>query len=426
MSAPAVLRALSRRPDALLVGSNMLGLGLGLVSAAIQARILGPEGRGEIAVAIVPGTLLAMLLSFGLPDYFGRRAAQGRSLGETAAAAAGFAALIAVVCAVPYAAFIHAHTAAGSDPRWILVAYALASPVIVYGYCVTAAVAGADRWRAVAVSRFAPQLVTIVGLAVIAGTVATPLSVGLLLVGTTLLGTLMPGIVARVRPHGRLRSDEIRPALAFGLRGWPAGGLALLNQRVDLLLLTVVATVTDVGLYAVATTLAAVLNAVAVSIAMPVRNRVVRGERDLAPAASAVTGAVVFVIAGVVALALPVLIPLVLGSAFLPAQSSMVILLLAQVPLGCIVVLTQCLIAVGKPGAPVLGELAAFVTTVALLLVLYPVAGIEGAAVSALAGRVVSLGVLLVLVRRHVNSAAVWRFIVPTRTAVRHMSAVSA
>ncbi|WP_141372833.1 lipopolysaccharide biosynthesis protein [Cellulomonas cellasea] len=421
MSVPGALRSLAHRPDTLLVGSNALGLALGLVSAAVQARILGPEGRGEIAVALVPGTMLGMLLSFGLPDYFGRRAAQGRPLGDAAAAAAGFAVLIGAVCALPYSLFVHGHTDAGSTARLLLVAYALVSPVLVYGYCVTGAVAGADRWRAVAAARFVPQAVTLVGLVVLVGVGPSPLSVGMLLVGTTLLGTLLPGLLARVRPRGRLRREEIRPALAFGLGGWLAGALALLNQRADLLLLTVLASVADLGLYAVATTLAAVLNAIAVSVAMPVRNRVVRGEVALAPAASAVTGAVVLVVAGVVALALPVLVPLVLGDSFLPAQGAMVVLLGAQVPLACIVVLTQCLVAVGKPGAPLLGELAALVTTVALVLAVYPVGGIEGAAASAFAGRVVSLSVLLVLVRRHVTTAPVWRFVVPTRSGVVQM-----
>lgn len=422
MSAPSVVRALARRPDVVLAGSNLLGLALGLASTAVQARVLGPAGRGEIAVALVPATILGMLLCLGLPDYFARRAAQGRSLDSMAAAAATFALLIGAVSALPYALFIHVHTPDGSASRGVLVAYAVLSPVIVYGYCITAAVGGADRWRAVAASRFAPQLVTIAGLVILARIGASPLSVGLLLVATTVLGGLLPGVLLRVRPRGRPQLDEMRTALGFGLRGWPAGGLALLNQRADLLILTVLAGVADLGLYAVATTLAAALNAIAVSVAMPVRNRVVRGERDVIPAATAVLGGVVLLVAAGVAAALPVLIPLVLGEPFLPAQGTMVVLLLAQVPLSGIVVLTQSLIAAGRPGSPLLGEAAALVTTVVLVMVLFPRWGIEGAAVATLAGRAVSIVVLLGLVRRVVVAAPLWRFVVPTRSAVRLMT----
>ena len=71
------LRTLSNHPSALLLGSTIASLIFGIASAAIQARLLGPVGRGELAIAMVPGTLIAMLLSAGLPDFSARKAAIG-------------------------------------------------------------------------------------------------------------------------------------------------------------------------------------------------------------------------------------------------------------------------------------------------------------------------------------------------------------
>ena len=303
--------------------------------------------------------------------------------------------------------------------RLILVLYAVVSPVLVYGYCATSVTAGIDRWGAVALSRFVPQLVTVVGMLILIRTGPTVFAVGVLLVSTAVLGGLLPGVVARVWPGGRFALAEFRPALSFGLRGWPAGAVALLNQRVDILLLTALASPSELGLYAVSTTLAAVLNAIAVAIAFPVRNRVVRGEHSVVPGISAATAALVFLVGAGIAAALPVLIPLVLGPQFLPARGTMLILLLAQVPLASIVVITQGLIGVGKPGVPLVGELLALVTTVVLVFVWFPVFGIEGAAAANLAGNVISLLVLIFLARRYIARVAPRRYFVVSLRALK-------
>lgn len=417
----AVVAAALRRPDAKLMLSNLAVLALGLVSAAIQARLLGPVGRGEIAVAVVPATIISMLMCFGLPDYFARRSASAGRANRLASSAVALAVLAAAICVVPYLWFTSVHTDPASASRWIMIAYVAASPVLVYGYCGTALATGAEKWSAVALGRLLPQFAVVVGLLFLAALGISALNVGLLLVVIAIVGGLLPGALARIRPAGRPELPEMRAAVAFGLRGWPAGSIALLNQRIDLLVLTFIAAPGQLGLYAVATTLAAVLNGVAVSIALPVRNRVVHGERLVVPAATATASAVVLLVGGLLILLLPWLIPVVLGASFLPAYGAMVILILAQVPLAGVVVLTQSLIAVGRPGAPLAGELAALISTVVLVLATYPRFGIEGAAISTLFGNLVSLAVLLVLNRRYVISTRLHKFFVPSRMSLAEM-----
>lgn len=405
---------LARRPDSLLIASNFLGLGFGLVSAALQARLLGPVGRGEIALAVAPGTVIAMVMCFGLPDHFARQAAQGVNTSRLAAGAAALATAIGCVCALPYFVFVVLHTDAGTASRAVLVAYAVVSPLLVFGYCTSAMCAGTGRWSLIALSRFLPQMVTVLGLVVLTIRGTSVLVVGMLLVATAVLGALYPAFRSGLLPRGRPAAAELRQALSFGLRAWPAGSIALVNQRIDLLLLTVLAGPEDLGFYAVATTMAAVMTAVANSVAMPVRNRVIRGERAVIPAASAATAAAVLGGVLVLSLVLGPLIEVVLGPSFLPARTTMSILLVAQVPLACVVVLTQSLIGAGHPAAPLGGELAALVTTVGLVLVAYPLFGIGGAAFANLVGNLISLCVLLHLIRRVVGPVAPWRFLVPT------------
>ncbi|GCD18571.1 hypothetical protein CTKZ_01330 [Cellulomonas algicola] len=413
-----VARRLTARADARLVVANLVGVGLGLVSAALQARALGPTGRGEIAVAIAPATVIAILMGFGLPDYFGRRSAQGADRRVLASVSGVLALVSGLVCALPYLFFVGFQTDPGTVSRVLLIVYAAVSPVVVYGSCTSAVAAGHGAWRGVVLARFLPQLVTVAGLVVLIAVGPSPLSVGLLLIATTLLGSLLPGVLGGALPTGRATIAEAVAAVRFGLRGWPAGSVALLNQRIDLLLLSVLATSYDLGLYAVATTLAATLNGVSVSIAIPLRNRIVRGERDIVPGASTAVLGLLLVAGGVVAAALPLLIPLVLGADFLPAQGAMTVLLLAQAPLGAVIVLTQSLIAVGRPGAPLVGEALALVVTVVLVLVAYPAYGIVAAALANLAGNLVSWSVLVHLARRHVTRAPVLSFVVPSRWSI--------
>ncbi len=66
---------------ALTVGTNFGLAALGLVTGSLVARLLGPEGRGELAAIQTWAAFLALLASLGLPDavvYFtGRTPAKG-------------------------------------------------------------------------------------------------------------------------------------------------------------------------------------------------------------------------------------------------------------------------------------------------------------------------------------------------------------
>ena len=313
----------------------MAALALGLVSAAIQARVLGPVGRGELALAMVPGTLLAMLLCFGLPDYFARRAAQGTDPSELSKLAALLSIGIALVFAAPYAVLAEFQSPVGSDAWWILLLYAIGVPIFVYGYSLTGILLGAGSWKLVAALRVAPLVLIVVGLTVIALFVnaPTPLTVGILLVTVSALGPLGSLVKPELRPRGSISWTMAREALGFGLRGWFAGAVALLNQRIDLLLVTFIASAGGIGLYAVSTSLAAVLAGIANAIAMPARNKVTRGERHGVATAVSLTMLIAVTVATAVTLCLPMLIHVVLGDQFLAAAPVMTVLLFAQVPL---------------------------------------------------------------------------------------------
>jgi O-antigen/teichoic acid export membrane protein len=362
-----------------------------------------------------------MLLTFGLPDYLGRKAAAGADQRRLSATALLLSVGIGAITVGPYLLVIGSLDHITPSARLIMVAYALAVPLLVYGYCLNGISAGAGRWKRVGAIRVLPQLFAVL---VLIGLIwwqpaDLVLAVGITLVATAAVVPIAIGLPRQALPHGIPRVSELRESLGFGLRIWVAGSVALLNQRIDLLLVTVLLLPTDIGYYAVGTTLATTLTAAANAVAYPARNAIVRGELEAVSQASAVATSTALLGAVCAAPLLPWLIQLVLGSDFLPATLLFAALLLAQVPLASSIVLTQALVGHGRPGTPIIGEGVALAVAVAATLALTPAWGGLGAVCAIALSRVVNLTILLVLTRKLIRPDSAWRYFVPSPSAIR-------
>ncbi|MDY1005546.1 oligosaccharide flippase family protein [Curtobacterium sp. CFBP9011] len=406
------VRRVARHPSATLLASSAASTLFGLGTATLQARLLGPAGRGELAMAMVPAGIVAILLSFGLPDFAARRAAKGtdtRSLSRLALVA-GVA--IGLVAFFPYILLAGLQADGKTEVWWLFVAWAASVPLFVFGSTLTGVAIGSGRWLASAVVRALPGFAALVVLTALffLHVDASPLLVGLILIATTVFSPLTYMVRRFARPASSFGRELIVDAAKFGARGWLAGATALVNQRIDLLMVSAIARPQEVGLYAVSTTLAATLNAVSNAVAMPNRNRVARGDVTHVARTCASTMLLIACLALVVAAAVPLLIFVLLGSAFQAAAAPMFVLLAAQVPLAGVVVLTQSLNGAGKPGKPLVGEVVALVTTAAMILLLFSPGGLVLAATATGVGNLLSLAVLIVLTRRHIQAAPIRSF----------------
>lgn len=63
-----------------LASVNFIIVGLTFITAPLQARALGPTGRGDLAAILVPLGLAPVIVSLGLGTYSAREAARGRPL----------------------------------------------------------------------------------------------------------------------------------------------------------------------------------------------------------------------------------------------------------------------------------------------------------------------------------------------------------
>lgn len=231
------------------------------ISGVISARLLGVEGRGEVALVVaLSGTGAALTLGGSLPNVVIKRLADR---GVTARDGLGHLArrwsVLAVLCAVPFGVvFGLAHgDLSASSTWWLAAAVVLLALENMAFRIVTSALLGEGSSMArVAVATLLPQTFVTAGLVVVllvSGS-ATALGVCLVMVGSFALGLVVGVRLLAPRRGGEAleESDLWRLARStyVGTLG-PIDGLGL-----DRILVGAVAGTVSLGLYATAGALA--------------------------------------------------------------------------------------------------------------------------------------------------------------------------
>jgi O-antigen/teichoic acid export membrane protein len=389
-----------------LAAANLALAAVTVITAPLQARALGPAGRGELAAILVPLGLAPAVLSLGLGIYAFRAAAVGVRVGTLIGTAGALVALLGLVGALvgPLVGELVGNGRVVVE-IWVVVGFALL-PIGLLNLFLSEVAAGVERWGTVLATRLvlpAALLIGITGLYVL-GELSVASAALVAIVGGTLPALfLLPGAL-RYRP---LRFDRgvMMEAIPFGLKAWAAGLGSLVNVRVDQLLMTRLVDSSELGLYVIAVTAATVLvNPIATGLAGGTMPRFVKGGIDLVARVLRATMLGVLVVSVGMALGAPILIPLVFGPDFADAIPMIWVLLLANVPLAGTVVLTTALISVGKPSYAAWGELLAIAVTVPGLLALLPHLGGLGAALVSLVAYCASFTFLMVVTRRQMGA----------------------
>jgi O-antigen/teichoic acid export membrane protein len=303
--------------------------------------------------------------------------------------------------------------------RVLLVIGFFAMPVSLLGMLLTACLGGLERWRPWIWSRAIAFVVPFVAIVALYGA-------GRLTVATAAVATLLGGVLAMLPGIGLLaeggrpapRVAVAREGLAFGLKSW-IGGLAMLaNARLDQLLMITAVSPRELGLYVVAATLSSAPGLATGGVTPPLMARVSAGQVDLLPRALRITLAVSVLLGLVLALASPIVLPLLFGPEFGDAVPMAIVLLAAGVPLAGAGIITVGLQADGAPGVSSVGEgIALVITVLGLGLLLRPLGGVGAALVSA-AAYSASFAYQLTMARRRI--AAPWReYLVPSRADLR-------
>lgn len=378
---------------------------LGLLNAVLLARLLGPEGRGELALVLLYPVLALGLVGLALNDAVVYRAARGVPPGNLAPSAlllallAGVGVAAAGVAATPWLLAGHADAVRQSGALYFLMV-----PAGLAALHVGAVFQGRLEygvWNAV---RGTTTLVTVAGVAGLAlAGLAEVETVTLAYLGGFCASAALA--LALARRQGWLPAPpdraELGQLLRFALPLQAGVVVQLVNERLDQLLIAHLLTPTDLGLYVAAMAIAVIPSIPAATLANVAYPRIagVADAADRGPVVERYLRLAV-ALAGLMALALlAVGMPLVTalyGPAFVAAVEILEWYAAGAVALAARAVLAQAVKASGRPGLATAAELAGLAVNVALLVLLLPRVGVVGAAMAYAGMQATALAVLAV------------------------------
>jgi O-antigen/teichoic acid export membrane protein len=216
-----------------------------------------------------------------------------------------------------------------------------------------------------------------------------------------------------------------RELLSYGVKLYPSVVTGFFNSRADIFLLSwLLGSATQVGLYAVAVSLAELTYYVPDSISSIFFPRVASETREQANATVASVSRATAIASAAVAIAIvpaSLFIFFVVLPHYRDALGALVILLPAVVALSVSKVLTGYLTGLGHAAPVSIAASVAVVLNIACNLVLIPALGIAGAALSSLASYGVHLAIMLLLSSR-VSGIAAPEFLLPRLSEVRQLA----
>jgi O-antigen/teichoic acid export membrane protein len=397
-------RAEVPQPSVGNVGRNMLTTIVGnlfppialLVTAPLLAHTLGVAGRGQVAGATAPLILAITAATFGVPQALTFAVARSPAVMRRAMRSAVVIIIIAGAIAT-LAVILAAGWLGGRDvelPHLI----AVASLAIVPGLLLTVlrgTASGLHRWRNVALEQFvssAAELVALIVLALIHE--LTPLTATIVLAFSPVTGAVAYVRLGRFNPQVSDLADPLgtpRHLLGYGGRVWIGAISGILLSRLDQTIMTPLADVFQLGLYATAVT---------VSQVPLVINSAVRDVTFSADAAenmnerlgrsARISSTACGVVGLFVGLTMFWWLPWLFGASFRPAIPVAGVLILAVVLGTPGSIAGAGLSARGRPGLRSASLVIACVVNLGVLVALVPAHGAMGAAVATLIGNLVS------------------------------------
>ncbi|MGH9278678.1 MAG: polysaccharide biosynthesis C-terminal domain-containing protein [Acidimicrobiales bacterium] len=398
--------ALARRGSVVtLAGASFLATAFALVTGPLMARALGPSGRGEVAAATVYATLITLLASLGLPAAVGYSSATKLHAIPALLATTLRYAVWLTLPMIAVAVAITAGPLSDLSPGGRLGAAVMIAivPVGVLGNCLAAILVSEEALGPLTRLRILPPLLATlctVAMYVVGNlTVLVALAIG---VGTVVWTALLAWRLVRLRPHGRAPFGWM---VRFGLRGYPGTLAVFTTHMIDQAVIFAMLGSRPLGFYAVAVTISAIPNSVWLAIYSGYFARVAEEEDRIARGmlisqALRLTLLASVLVSAAIAVASPLLLPVLYGQEFARAVGPLLLLLPGTVVFCASMVGESFLTATGRPGRVTFAELSGLALTLVGLPIVVPRWGIVGAAILSSVSYSVVLAVCVTFLRQ--------------------------
>jgi O-antigen/teichoic acid export membrane protein len=417
------------RGDVILTtGTNFAMALIAVATGALASRLLGPNGRGQLAAIQTWPSLIATVAMLGLPDamvYLCAREplAAGRLFGSgTALSALAAAPLIGIGYALMPLLLAAQSSEIVAAARW----YLLLVPIFLVVAMPLQPLRGLNllmKWNILRLS--APLSWLLVLIVAWRRGEHHPTWVAAHYLLTLSLLVFPITIVLRRSIPGPYRCDsKLWPAmLRFGIPSVGSTIPQLLNLRLDQMMMAALLPARVLGLYVVAVAWSSATNPLLQALGnvlFPrVASRVSTAEQANTMAQGVRLATILSAVVSIVFLGLtPIGIPSLFGLDFFPAVVPGMILVIAGSVTGMNIVLEEGLRGLGKPAAVFWSETIGLVFTGVSLVLLLKVWGILGAALSSLLGYTATTAALLVNAR-HYTQCPIRQLLLPHRSDVR-------
>jgi O-antigen/teichoic acid export membrane protein len=409
------------------VAVQLIGLGTGI----LLARSFDPTTRGELAAVLLWPMLMGVVGTLGLFEsvtYHTARARQalGSIVGSSAVVAVLQGVLFCGLTALLLPLVLHRQEHHVLSTAYTFLPYV---PLTILTMTFAGILNGLHRDRAFQAMRVlvvgaSAALLTVFAIfgdlsiqdaiwAYLAAEVITWVSC-MLLVGQERLGSL------------RASARVARPLVRYGLLSHSGSVSAQLNQRLDLLVISIFLSARDLGLYTIAFTLTTGVFVIGWSVAYVVLPRIAAADRPRQAELARRTVSLTLWASSLVALPalflMPEMIKLIFGSAYSPATDLARILLVAAIALSAARALEAVLRGLGRPFEAGLAEIVSLAVTVIGLAILLPAIGLTGAAVASLLAYSTSMAMMIVRTRKALG-VSLRSILIPTADDLRLVAA---
>jgi antigen flippase len=438
--APAAGEQAPSAPRPLTGGAVMSGASRVIVAATgagttiVIARLLGPGGAGGYALAQSFIVILTVASTLGVEHGIAYYVSAGR---WSARDAYRDAQRIALVCGLAGAglgilARVAVPAAFGRLSVGTTAVAAFALPFALSWFYFTYIALAVDRYEAYVLPPAVQSGLGLLFVGILGALFRLPGAViGFALahvVTAALAGVAARGMFAPATSNPRPTEEPapLRRAIGFGVKGYAANALQLLNYRLDLFILASVATAADVGRYAVAVAVTSVMWLLPQALSDVLFPRIAalsaRGTHEGGQARAFIetksmrhTVLVVVVSSAVLALALVFLVVPVYGTAFGPAVDLGLILLPGVALLGISGTMSSTIVGRGRPGYSLVSALIVTPLTIVLYAILIPALHATGAALASSLSYAASFLLATVFYRRVTGEQVLGR-LTPTRS----------
>jgi O-antigen/teichoic acid export membrane protein len=432
-------RPSGQRPGLLAAGlhtfaASMVSIPIGFLASIVIARTLGPSNKGVFDLATASASLLALVLGFAM------------SAGITYAVARGLAAprrvrRLVLAVGVGQAVFgylllvaadripVLAAILPSGESTAIRVLVSLLAAAAAVGASLKAILFGRERFATANWIEVAGRMVALVGVVLLVLTIDRPSLTPAAVISVSLAASIITTVVfavASVRGTPAGGQLAITRGMRIAIPSYVANILQFLNYRLDLFLVAFFRTTTEVGLYALAATLAQMLWLVSNAMATVLFPRVASNSEpegvalDRTAFYSRFSLGSALVLGVVLAVIAEPLMRVVYGPAYVDASVPIWLLLPGIVVFAPVNVLAAHLAGSGRPEINLAVSGASLVVTVVLDLVLIPPFGMAGAAIATsvayTAAAVVTVALYCRLAHRGARSV-----LVPTTDDVRRI-----